>query len=85
MCGCVLYCFVTLSKVRLILQHTTAFNFDGINGSRGVPTKVLPVRLDTGDIILFHNSHLASQATKMFETKGGKKEKFLLSKCFLFF
>ncbi len=53
-------------KVRLRLQHTTAFNFDSINGSRGVPTQVLPLRLDTGDIILFHNSHLASQATKMF-------------------
>jgi hypothetical protein len=68
-------------QVRLLLQHTTAFNFDGINGAKGVPTKVtsscdnfflfvevfqvLPVRLDTGDIILFHNTHLASQATKM--------------------
>lgn len=72
-----------VGKVRLQLQHTTAFNMLSINGHRGVPTKVkqekrekrekseravskvLPVRLDTGDIILFHNTHFASQATKM--------------------
>ena len=53
-------------RVRLSLQHTTSYNFEGLNGPRGVPTKVLPLRLDTGDLILFHNSHFASQATKMF-------------------
>ena len=55
-----------VAKVRLRLQQTTAFNFESLNGERGAPTRVLPLRMDTGDIILFHNKHLASQATKMF-------------------
>jgi hypothetical protein len=72
------------ARVRVRVQKTKLFEPHSLNGARGIPTGVLPIRVDTGvsenfglciivvcliflqDIILFHNSHLASQATKMF-------------------
>ena len=55
------------AKVRLKIQKTWLFETEtSLNGSKGIPTQVIPIRVDTGDIILFHNSHFASQATKVF-------------------
>lgn len=55
------------ARVRLKIHKTTCFDTkNAMNGKRGIPTGVLPLRLDTGDLILFHNKHLASQATKVF-------------------
>lgn len=55
------------ARVLLRIQKSRAFAVEpALNWERGVPTGVLPLRVDTGDIVLFHNAHFASQATKVF-------------------
>eukprot|EP01103_Thecamoeba_quadrilineata_P019121 TRINITY_DN7614_c0_g1_i1.p1 TRINITY_DN7614_c0_g1~~TRINITY_DN7614_c0_g1_i1.p1 ORF type:complete len:510 (+),score=63.96 TRINITY_DN7614_c0_g1_i1:40-1569(+) len=53
-------------SLHVILHKTRAYSPTALLSQRGIPNPYLPVRLDTGDIILFNNTHALSYGTKLF-------------------
>ena len=54
------------TKLHFSLQKSFAFDKYAMLSERGTPAIALPLRFDTGDIILFNNSHVLSYGTKFF-------------------
>lgn len=52
--------------IRMKIHLTWGYDKDGMLGKRGIPVMAIPVRMDTGDVILFNSSHLLSYGTKLF-------------------